>query len=150
MANKTSCWIFDLKCYLFNIYIRTQPAAVLMHNLTVNVSLCADMIRVGGGVSSNFPSCDSKGHLDKETWRHSDNLHPFMASERNTVIALKNWVRLIVLCNTLSQTGKWVSCGSEVSQQSCTEESRWPAQPLPFGLAEGNLLSTRKSDTLGP
>lgn len=64
MATKTSRWVFDLKCYLFNIYIPTQPRALLMHNFTVNVSLCADMIR--RVFLSRFPSFDSKGHLDKD------------------------------------------------------------------------------------
>lgn len=46
-----------------------------MHNLTLNISLCADMIRKVA--LSNFPSFDSKGYLDKEKQIHSDDLHPF-------------------------------------------------------------------------
>lgn len=147
MANKTSWWIFDPKCYLFNIYIRTQPGALLMHNLTVNVSLCADMIR--RVFRSNFPSFDSKGHWDKETLRHSDYLHPFMASERNTAIGLKNCIRLVVSCRTVKHVNQ-LSSASQVSQQSCTKESTWPVQPLLFGPTEEHLLTTWKSDMLSP
>lgn len=45
MANRTSCWIFGLKLYLFKIYVHTQPWAILMHNFNLNVPLCADLIR---------------------------------------------------------------------------------------------------------
>lgn len=57
MAN---CWIFDLKCYLFNIYIRDQPRALPMHNLTLNMSLCADVIR-RGVFAPIFPALILKG-----------------------------------------------------------------------------------------
>lgn len=84
MANRTRCWIFDLKLYLFKIYMLTQPWAVLMHNFNLNVSLCADLIRTV--FSPIFIALILKGIWTK---RNKDILMVHMAREGNIVIVLK-------------------------------------------------------------
>lgn len=100
MANRTRCWIFDLKLYLFKIYMRTQPWAVLMHNFNLNVSLCVDLIRTV--FSPIFIALILKGIWTK---RNKDILMVHMAGEGNIVIVLKkNPNKMILFLYLVYQT----------------------------------------------